>query len=95
MPRKLKVYGWQALRASERAQVRCVVATTSQRAAAVAFGFRSPRQLLSFAETGNREEVEAAMKQPGVVIWRPTTCPTGTFFHRWSDGLVFPWRPSR
>ena len=93
MVRKLKVYGWQALRASERAQVRCVVATTSQRAVAQAFGVTSPRQLFCLTETGNREEVDAAMKHPGTVIWRPVHCPTGTFFRRWDDGLEFPWKP--
>jgi hypothetical protein len=50
-------------------QCRAIVATSSQKKAAEAFGI-SMHEFRGFAcPTGNAEEIEAAMARPGVVLW--------------------------
>ncbi|WP_421883187.1 hypothetical protein [Methylibium sp.] len=78
----MKVYGWQGRRAecpTNHRQTREIVAAKSQAAAARAAGYDYQRQLFNFCETGNRQEIEAAMSKPGTVLWRPLDDRTGPF----------------
>jgi hypothetical protein len=82
MARKLKVYGWQGFRIeagkaarNHRNQTREIAAATSMAACARAAGENSPRKLFGLCETGNDEECELALAEPGVVFWRPLDQP--------------------
>lgn len=78
--RKLKVYGWTGIRqecppaANGSRQTREVVATTSKKEAARLVdperSWMRP-SLSEIGETGNAEEIEMAMAEPGVVFWCP------------------------
>ena len=52
-------------------QPRLVVATTSQKAAAEAFGMTLNRFRNYGSETTNEHDVAAAMSEPGTVFWTP------------------------
>lgn len=71
--RTLKVYGWHGYRLAAKDrhhQTREICAAPSKAAAARAAGKQRPDQLWNLSETGNQREVEAALQQPGVVLWR-------------------------
>lgn len=75
--RPLRVYGWQGHRyecpaaANGSHQTREICAARSQVEVARCAGVKSPRQLFNLTETGNALELEIALRQPGVVFWRP------------------------
>ena len=82
MARKLKVYGWQGFRTeagkvarNHRNQTREIAAAPSMAACARLAGENSPRKLFNLGETGNDEECELALAEPGVVFWRPLDQP--------------------
>lgn len=73
MATALKVFGWQGFRSDSnlpRGMTREIVAAPTQIAAARIAGVKRPGQLFNFCETGNRDEIAAAMAQPGVVMYR-------------------------
>ncbi len=76
---KVKVWG-MALPARSCAQARAIVAVTSQRKAAAAFGV-SLHELRGYAcITGNQEEIRTAMAAPGTVFSRPLADSGADFF---------------
>ena len=74
---KLKVYSWQGWRSecpaarNGSSQTTEVVAVKSKAAAARGAGVNRPAQLFNLTETGNDQDIAAAMAEPGVVFWRP------------------------
>lgn len=74
MKKPLKVYGWQGYsRSSAKKGFICsreIVAARSQAEAARCAGFKAPRQMFCFGETGNADEIATATAKPGVVFWR-------------------------
>ena len=87
MPRELRVYGWLGFRRSASGprsigQVRLIVAARSKAEAARIADYDRPSQMFNLGETGNREEIETAMAQPGVVFWRSIDTHRGP----WSTG---------
>ncbi len=90
--RKLKVYGWLAVvepgeaeilgLPSHYVQVRAVVAATSRASAARLAGYDRPMQMFNLCETGNTEEIEAAMSDVGAVFVHPDYGPTQGLFHK-------------
>lgn len=81
--KKLHVYGWQGWRTECPAapnggrQTREVCAAHSKAEAARVAGKKWAHQLFNFGETGNEQDIAAAMAQPGVVLWRPLDDRTG------------------
>ena len=73
MPRELKVYGWRSFRMecppapNGSRQTREIIAAHSVAEVCRLTGVRRSE----VSETGNEEEVRVAMKDPGVVFWRP------------------------
>lgn len=74
----LKVFGWQGHRTeavtvagSSRDRTREIMAVKSQAELLRLVGVKSAGSLRQLCETGNPAEVEAATKQPGVVLWHP------------------------
>jgi hypothetical protein len=83
---KLKVYGcthFARTGNSYRLQVRAIVAERSMAGAARAFQMSAHHLRQYGAETGNAEEVEVALAEPGVVFWRELDYPRG----EWRRGL--------
>lgn len=75
--RKLKVYGWEGWRnecpaaRNGNRQTREVVACKSKMAVARVAGVNRPVQLFNLDETGNEQDIAAAMSEPGTLFWRP------------------------
>lgn len=73
----MKVYGWQGWRNECRPAkngdhaTRKICAAKSMAAVARAAGVERSTQLFNLTETGDTQEVEAALARPGVVLWRP------------------------
>lgn len=74
---KLKVFGWQSFRAGR--QTREIVAAPSKAAVARLAGANRPDQLFNLCETGNEQETETALTEPGVVFWREIGARTRPF----------------
>lgn len=82
MARRLRVYGWIWHMAGK--QVRCVVAATSMKAVARIVGVNDPRQVFNLGETGNVQEHEVAMREPGVAMFSDLDAPReGREWTRW------------
>ena len=83
--RKLKVYGWQGWRnecrpaANGSRATREICAAPSAAAVARAAGVSTPARLWCLCETGNTQEVETAMRYPGIILWRPLDDYNGKF----------------
>jgi hypothetical protein len=91
---RLKVYGWTAspaipadhpfasdpTRKPWHGQVRAIVAATSQKKAAEIAGYATPRQMWNLTETGNDQELEVALAEPGVVFIAPDQGGRPTYY---------------
>lgn len=74
MNRKLKVYGWTGTKAtpgSRQRQSRNIIAAHSVAELLRLTGIPRSQYSWSGGETGNAEELAAALAQPGVMLWRP------------------------
>ena len=80
MPRKLKVYGWRGYRGecppapNGSHQTREIMAALSMAAVTRAMGYKNAQtgiRQLDLCETGNDNEIETAMNEPGAVFWCP------------------------
>lgn len=69
-PPVIKVYAW-----NYDGRVECIVATTSWQKAADAGGSRLSSARNYGSITGNKSDIDAAMKTPGVAVYRPISLP--------------------
>jgi hypothetical protein len=77
-PEKLKVYGWTGVRREAvlgdrhpHPQTREICAAKSMAEVARTMGRTSARNLFNICETRNEREMEVALANPHIVLWRP------------------------